>query len=216
MQPRSLAMALTLFSMGCGSEKPAAQTTAPPAGGPPAYAEASYSNIQFKDVANANETVQEGKLPLVFRDRNGKKVDLADFRGRKNLVLVFTRGFDHSHCPYCSTQTSRLIANYPHFADRDAEVLVVFPGDASYVAEFVERSRAPYGANKDVPFPILLDEELKAVDQLGIRGNLAKPATYIVDKKGQVRYAYVGRSTADRPSVKALLDQLDLINGKET
>ena len=63
-----------------------------------------------------------------------------------------------------------------------------------------------------IPFPVVLDIELKAVDQLGIRKDLSKPATYILDKQGQVRFAYVGESLADRPSVKALLEQLDALN----
>ena len=54
--------------------------------------------------------------------------------------------------------------------------------------------------------------ELKAVDHLGIRKDLSKPATYILDKQGQTRFAYVGDSLADRPSVKALLEQLDALN----
>jgi peroxiredoxin len=60
-----------------------------------------------------------------------------------------------------------------------------------------------------VPFPVLLDVQLQAVDQLGIRKDLSKPATYIVDRTGEVRYAYVGNHLADRPSVQAVLQQLD-------
>ena len=57
-----------------------------------------------------------------------------------------------------------------------------------------------------------LDVELKAINTLGIRGHLAKPSTYILDKKGQVRFAYVGKTTSDRPSIKAMLKELDGIN----
>ena len=67
-----------------------------------------------------------------------------------------------------------------------------------------------------IPFPIVLDVELKAVDQLGLRQDLSKPATYILDKQGRTRFAYVGDSVADRPSVKALLDQLDTLNKEDS
>ena len=63
-----------------------------------------------------------------------------------------------------------------------------------------------------MPFPIVLDVELSAVKELGIRDNLSKPATFILDKYGQVRFAYVGTGIADRPSVKAILNQLDALN----
>ena len=63
----------------------------------------------------------------------------------------------------------------------------------------------------DLPFPLLLDENYQNIEKLGIRGDQAKPSTYIIDKQGKVRFAYVGATTADRPSIKALLDQLDAL-----
>jgi peroxiredoxin len=55
----------------------------------------------------------------------------------------------------------------------------------------------------------LLDRDCTACDRLGIRADLAKPSTYVLDTKGNVTYAYVGETSTDRPSVKAVLDQLD-------
>ena len=54
--------------------------------------------------------------------------------------------------------------------------------------------------------------ELKGVSALGIREDLSKPATYIVDQDGAVRFAYVGANRADRPSVDAVLAELQSIN----
>ena len=102
----------------------------------------------------------------------------------------------------------------------NAEVVVVFPVQTTDETQR-HRDFALHVKNKldtppeKIPFPIVLDIELKAVDQLGIRKDWSKPATYIIDKQGQVRFAYVGEALADRPSVKALLDQLDTINRKE-
>jgi peroxiredoxin len=127
-------------------------------------------------------------------------------------VLVITRGFPGYICPYCSTQTSQLISNYEEFTKRDAEVLVVFPGDKKHIAQFLTQSRPEEPEpESDLPFPVLLDESFTAVDQLGIRGDRARPSTYILDKKGQVKFAYVGSSPSDRPSIAALLDILDTL-----
>ena len=54
----------------------------------------------------------------------------------------------------------------------------------------------------------IVDEDLAAVNQLGISAQLAFPSTFIVDKQGQVRLSYVGSDPTDRPSIKALLAQL--------
>ena len=74
----------------------------------------------------------------------------------------------------------------------------------------LERLRAsPAGK---VPFPVVLDIGLKGVDALGIRKDLSKPATYIFDAQGQVRFAVVhGDALADRPSIKAIMKQLELL-----
>ena len=66
-----------------------------------------------------------------------------------------------------------------------------------------------------VPFVMLLDTDLNAVKTLGIEGDLAKPSTYILDKKGNAVFAFVGETTTDRPSVQALLAQLDKLNAKK-
>ena len=56
---------------------------------------------------------------------------------------------------------------------------------------------------------VLVDRDCSACDRLGIRADLAKPSTYILDTRGKLVYAYVGVTTSDRPSLKAILAQLD-------
>lgn len=183
--------------------------------------------ISFHDNAPANieSPADLADLPLV--DAAGMPIDLKQYRGKKNLVLVITRGYTGSQnqvdgksvggiCIYCSTQTARLMANYQSFARQDAEVLVVFPvmrsQDAEKLQLFAASAMREAATDKQPPFPLALDPELKAVDRLGIRADLSKPATYILDKHGRVRYAYVGSSLSDRPSVKALVAELQKLN----
>jgi peroxiredoxin len=188
--------------------------------------EFNAATLAFKDHAQSNSPLEGcdvGSLQFVGID--GQPVDLKQFRGQKNVVVVVTRGntsgggsgaYYKNICLYCATQTSRLVANYQAIRDHDAEVVVVFPireladsGDS--LGQFREALRRD-GTAGEPPFPLVLDVELRAVDQLGIRADLSKPATYIVDKQGQVRFAYVGATIADRPSVQSMLEQLDAIN----
>jgi peroxiredoxin len=184
-----------------------------------AYGVKDYREIKFHDDAATNAPLDEQLSDLAFTDLRGNTVSPKDYIGKKNVVLVVTRGSARYICVYCSTQTSRLVAQYDEFARRDAEVLVVFPlnsgGDRELADHFVKfvRDKLP-PPPPDLPFPLLLDVELKAVDKLGLRQKLAKPATYILDKTGQVRFAYVGQTQADRPSVKAILAQLDEVNSE--
>jgi peroxiredoxin len=172
--------------------------------------------MHFKDDAVTNAAPGDGLLSLQFVDQAGKTVRPRDLVGAKNLVLVFTRGYNGSICPYCSSYTSSLITNYPKISGRTTEVLVVYPiakpDQSQRLDEFLKATFVRSGDGvTQTPFPVVLDIELKAVDALGIRKDLAKPATYILDKKGHVRFAYVGKSLSDRPSIKAILKELDTL-----
>jgi peroxiredoxin len=174
------------------------------------------ADIHFLDDAATNAAPGDAILNLQFVDQAGKTVRPRDLVGAKNLVVVFTRGYNGSICPYCSSYTSSLITNYPKISERATEVLVVYPiakpDQSQRLDEFLKATfiRSGDGMTK-TPFPVVLDIELKAVDTLGIRKDLAKPATYILDKVGHVRFAYVGKSLSDRPSIKVILKQLDTL-----
>lgn len=202
-----------LGAVGCGSQSdlPAPNSD---------YGTPDLKKIEsrFHENPEANRTVTDGQLPMKFVDMDGKNVDLASYRGKSNVVLVVVKGMPKSpgglFCPGCLAQVGALTANYDEFKKRDAEILMVFPGSTEKLPDFLSTAKVD-GANGNpkVPFALLKDTDLKAVDSLGIRGDLAKPSTYILDKKGNAVFAFVGESTTDRPSVKALLTQLDKLNG---
>jgi peroxiredoxin len=178
---------------------------------PPPASIYANSESEFKDDVTTNSEVTADQLDLEFVDRTGKPVRLSDYRGKKHLVLVFLRGLTKvpgGLCPSCNAQTSRLVANHAEFAKRDAEVLIVFPGSKEQVAQFVNATQMQT-KQEAIPFAILLDENYQVVEKLRIRADAAKPSTFILDKEGQLRFAYVGATTADRPSLAALFKQLD-------
>lgn len=189
---------LVLFP-GCAQEDPYYQTT----------------QIKFLDTVTSQTAPKEPFATLPLTLQSGETATLNQLSGGKNLVVVFTRGFSGAVCPYCSEQTSGLVTQYKEFQKRNTEVVVIYPlnsvEDASRRGMFLERvnllNQAP--PDRELPFPLVVDFGLKAVDLLGIRKDLSKPATYILDSQGGVRFAYVGESLADRPSVKAILAQLD-------
>ena len=172
------------------------------------------ADIEFKDKVETNVEVPVGLDGLVFFDTNGKRVTLEAYLGKKNVVLVFTEGFAGMLCPFCKTQTSRLVANYDRFQEVDTEVLVVYPGRRDHIDQFITAAKTTDKAQVDsVPFPIVLDEDFGATDFFKIRSNLAHPSTFIIDTKGNVLLAYVGADmTADRPSVNAMLQIVQSAN----
>jgi len=169
--------------------------------------------VQFSDVTQSQPITVEDFSELRFTDENGKEIKLADIMTREYLVLVITRGWYNGVCFYCASQTSRWARRFDELDPYDAQLVVIFPTeseeDAGKLEELNKRIKTGEIPNDDIPYPILLDIKLSGVDQLGIRAELAKPATYIIDRKGRVRFAYVGESIADRPTVDSVLRQLE-------
>ena len=53
-----------------------------------------------------------------------------------------------------------------------------------------------------LPFPLLADPEGEVIRRYGVwdeEGKIARPAIFVLDRDGIVRYAYVGEDFADRP-----------------
>ena len=192
---------------GCGSNSqplPAPDDLGQPGG----IYDISPEDVAFLDDVESNHEDDGTVTDLEFVDADGNAFSLKQYQGKKNVLLVFTRGFSGELCPYCTTQTSRLIANYDQFTERETEVLLVYPGSKTQLPLFRQASIEASGEDS-FPFPVLLDEDLTAVKRLGIAAQLAFPSSFIVDKQGQVRLSYVGSDPTDRPSIKALLATLD-------
>lgn len=65
---------------------------------------------------------------------------------------------------------------------------------------------------KHYPFPILSDPERVVIGRYGLAHDdpdaehpVSRPATFILDSEGTVRFGYVGEHTRDRPTVDAIL-----------
>ena len=64
------------------------------------------------------------------------------------------------------------------------------------------------------PFPILYDTDKGVISNYGVLdGNTAKPATFIIDKNGVIRWKYVGNAKTDRPDPETVLKRLQALEG---
>ena len=172
--------------------------------------------IRFAEVTESQPITIEDFSGLRFTDKDGNEVALSEVMTRDYLVLVITRGWYGGVCFYCASQTSRWARRFDELDPYNAQLVVIFPTEteeeAPKLSELTKRIKGGEIPNEDIPYPILLDINLMGVDQLGIRAELAKPSTYINDRQGRVRFAYVGESIADRPTVDSVLRQLEQLN----
>ncbi len=153
------------------------------------------------------EAATGSPLPVTkFPQADGQPFDLDRLQGQKVLVVVL-RGFTTQVCVYCFAQTAELAPCVPRFAAEDCEVVVLYPGSGSHLAAFQEACREEFG-DTPPPYHMVHDPELSLARALGLQADLVRPASFVLDRTGVVRHAYIAESCeniADRPSVEDLL-----------
>lgn len=161
------------------------------------------------------------------RDQNGNEVRLKDLLKKGNVVLVFYRG---QWCPYCNKHLSRLQDSLQLIRDKGATLIAVSPEKPESVDSTVAKTKAEFSILYDEGLKIMkaydVDFEvpentltryrnagIKIDENNGKNGNfLPIPATYIIDRDGNISYRFFNSDYKKRPSVKEILDNLDKTN----
>ena len=103
---------------------------------------------------------------------------------------------------------AQLRQDYQEFVNRQTQVLVVGPENAS--------AFAAYWGENNLPFTGLPDPSASVLRLYGQEVNLFKlgrmPAQVIVDKTGMARFVHYGHSMSDIPENAEVLALLDQIN----
>ena len=166
-------------------------------------------------VTNAEPIRDFGSLALT--DPMGASKSVSEWADGKHLVMIVSRGYFGTVCPYCSSQAHDLAMDYSKIQELGANLVLVFPVEnkADGVKWQELQTDALEGTDlekKGFPFPVVVDSGLAIVERLGIRGQLARPSTFILDSAGNLRFQYVGRDPGDRPRVGTILEQLKQLN----
>ena len=101
----------------------------------------------------------------------GNTVDLSGYRGRRNVIIWFSRGFT---CPYCLDYMNGISEGYTTHLAEHTEVIQVAPNLLESAKSFFGQVTAPY------PFVCDPDKRLYAVYGLGDRGALEASRTAMV------------------------------------
>jgi peroxiredoxin len=142
-----------------------------------------------------------------MKDSDGRLVRLSDYKGKKNVFLVFNRGFG---CPYCRKHMAELRQNYRKFTERNTEVIAIGPEDAKSFADWWHREKMPFPGIPD-PKHIIANTYGQQVKPLKF-GRM--PAMVVVDREGKIRYRHYGEDMSDIPSDEEILSLLDEINSE--
>jgi mycoredoxin-dependent peroxiredoxin len=168
------------------------------------------------DLATMN-TARLGELAPEFalKELSGPTVRLSDYRGNKNVVLIFAYGVT---CFYCTGHLSNFHRRTEEFEAINTQVLVVEANDAYRVSATARVANVP---TQNTRLRLLLDPAHTAAATYGVAMQmnhiewLNRPATFVIDRAGIIRRAYIATSVNDRPTPDDLLRELEVIRSED-
>jgi peroxiredoxin Q/BCP len=140
----------------------------------------------------AGDRAPEFSLP----DAAGRTVSLADFRGKKPVVLYF---YPKDDTPGCTKEACSFRDQYEDFTAAGAEVVGV-SGDSS-------ESHQKFAAKFRLPFTLLSDRDGAVRKRYGVPatlGLLPGRVTFVIDAGGVVRHVFNSQLQATRHVAEAL------------
>ncbi len=179
--------------------------------------------ISPEDAAN-NGLKAGAKMPsFTLNDASGKAVNSQDLLKKGNLVLVFYRG---AWCPFCNLYLKKLQDNLVQIKAAGGEV-------AAISVENADRSLSVAQKNK-VEFTVMSDPNFETARKFGIVYQLGKEtnekyisygldlakynstvkpelplsATYIINQKGEIVYAYLEPDYKKRAEPAVIIENL--------
>jgi peroxiredoxin len=144
---------------------------------PEQAASSTYISSAGEDLSVVPAPVNFTAPELTLYDLDGEQASLADFAGQVVLVNNWA-----TWCPPCKAEMPTLQAYYEKHKDQGFLLIGIEAGEpADEVALFVEDYK--------LTFPIWLDPQNKALSAFH---NQNLPSSYVIDRQGTVRLAWVG------------------------
>ena len=132
---------------------------------------------------------------------DGDEITLYSYRNVSCVVLVFLRGF---MWPFCRRHLRQLTAQYEEFHNAGAEIIALVRDTQQAAHDYLQRHH--------IPFPCLGDVYGKVYHQYDVKNTLLslgqRPALFVIDRGGIVRYAYLGSQQWEIPSNKDVLNAI--------
>ncbi len=131
-------------------------------------------------------TIKEGEKPFNFSffDSSGKKHELDDILGGKNIVIYF---YPKDFTPGCTIQAEEFTENYEKFRENEIEIIGISPDS--------DESHLKFREKKNIPYMLASDKNNLISKEYGVYG-LKKfmgkeyygvnRSTFLIDKKGKI------------------------------
>jgi peroxiredoxin len=161
----------------------------------------NFLPIPASNILQLGQTTPDFQLPDIT---NGTVVKLSDYRGKKPVLLAFTRIFtEKNYCPFCYPHIKSLNEKYEQFQNRGIQVLMITSTD--------ERQSQIVVKDLSLKMPLLSDPSCRVFHtyQVGQALGAPLPAQFVLDKQGKLRYKHLFSFLDHNAGVEKLLKQFN-------
>ncbi|MEA5470717.1 peroxiredoxin family protein [Spirulina sp. 06S082] len=157
----------------------------------------------FFPIPATNSLILEQKSPdfLLPDITNQSTVRLSDYRGKKTIIVAFTRIFtDRQYCPLCYPHIQELNENYENFTEKGAEIFMITSTDRRQSEKIVK--------DLGLKMPLLSNPSCDVFQtyQVGQALGAPLPAQFIIDRQGVLRYKHLFSFLNPNAPVEKLLE----------
>jgi peroxiredoxin Q/BCP len=139
------------------------------------------------------KNIKIGQKAPAFKttDQDGNKIDLKDFKG-KRVILYF---YPKDNTPGCTKEACSLRDDFEYWSSNDTVILGVSKDSAKSHQNFIKKHA--------LPFPLLMDEDLKIHEAYGVWG---EKTLYGKQYMGTIRTTFVIDASG---KIQAIIDKVD-------
>lgn len=181
--------------------------------------------LQAQDVSKALK-VGDKAINFTLKNAKGEDVTLYSLLEKGNVVITWYRG---GWCPYCNVALSQLQEKLPEFKSLNTNLVALTPELPDHSLSTQEKNKLEFEVLTDLNNEVarlygvvfkLDDKTAQRYEQalhLSSRNGtnsseLPVPATYIIDKKGKIRYAFVNPNYKERANPEVIIQELRKIH----
>lgn len=139
-----------------------------------------------------------------------EKVNLSDFKGNKNVLLLF---FPMAFTGVCTAELCAVRDDIARYNDANAQVLGISVDSVFTLEKFKEEQKYNFPLlsdfNKEVS--VAYDSIYESFTPMMMKG-VSKRAAFVIDKEGIIQYEEVLESAGDTPNFTAINDKLESLS----
>ncbi|MBP0019571.1 MAG: redoxin domain-containing protein [Cyanobacteria bacterium SBLK] len=158
----------------------------------------------FFPIPATNSPVIGGQTPdfLLPDIRNQTTVRLSDYRGKKNIIVAFTRIFTEKiYCPLCYPHIQQLNESYEDFVEGGTEIFLITSTDRRQSEKIIR--------DLGLKMPLLSNPSCDVFRTYCVGQALGAPlpAQFIIDRQGILRYKHLFSFLDPNAPIKKLLER---------